>query len=243
MTKHTEPLTILITGGSSGYGAGMAEVLASCGHTVWITGRRKEALEAVARKTGASYIVADVSSATDWEKVISTIADRGHDIDVLINNAGAGIAIKPLDEQTVDELEQSIQINLFGAMLGARAVLPGMKQRKSGLIIHVSSVCAVHAWPGFAAYSAAKAGLEMLNRCLHTECREFGIRSTIFRPSWGATDFAASAGLGEHDPEVAQQCMQPRECGDMIRAIIETPPHLSMPLVTTQPLVQDITPM
>jgi NAD(P)-dependent dehydrogenase (short-subunit alcohol dehydrogenase family) len=237
---------VLVTGGSKGYGAGIAEVMKQAGAKVWITGREQKALDATAKRLGVNAIRADVTSPADWDRVFAAIQTEAGRLDVLVNNAGGGVNIAPMTEQTDEAIAQIIAINLTGQLFGCRRAAKVMKQQKDGIIINISSGCALHAWPGWGPYSAAKAGLNQFAHCLYTELREAGVRVTTITPYWGATDFVAAAGIAGHpagDPEIRKQCMQPAEMGRMVLDICQTPAHLAIPDVTVQPLVQQIEPM
>jgi NAD(P)-dependent dehydrogenase (short-subunit alcohol dehydrogenase family) len=167
---------------------------------------------------------------------------RSGRLDILVNNAGAGIHIAPLDRLGDDEIARSIAVNLTGALLGCRRAARIMRRQKDGIIVNISSVCAVHAWPGWGPYSAAKAGLEQLGKVLHAELRPAGVRVTTITPSWGATHFGQAARLPAGDPNIEPLKMQPREMGELVRHICELPARLVMPHVRIQPMVQEIVP-
>jgi len=235
--------TAIVTGGSRGYGAGIAARLKEAGAEVWITGRDEVALRDTADNLGVHWVRADVVSTEDWDRVFAQVMARSDRLDILVNNAGAGIRIAPVIEQSDEELLTSVAVNLSGAMLGCRRAAAIMKEQGDGVIINVSSVCAHHAWPGFAAYSAAKAGMVLFSRCLYTELRPFGVRVTSLIPSWGATNFAAAAGLPPRDPETVRRCIQPDELGDVVVHICSLPPHLVVEEMTIWPLVQEVEPL
>ena len=235
--------TALVTGGSDGYGKGIAQVLKGQGCSVWITGRNEEKLKDVSLALGVQYIKGDITRPDDWDKVISTIIDAEKKIDILVNNAGAGIVIKPLTEQTDDEVEESIKVNLTGHIFGMARAARYMIKQESGIIINISSVCADHAWPGWSVYSAAKSGIEQLAKSLHNELREHNVRITTVTPSWGATGFSAACGFQSRSKEVEEKVMKPAEMGDLIVKICTTPDHLVLPKVRIQPMIQEINPM
>jgi NAD(P)-dependent dehydrogenase (short-subunit alcohol dehydrogenase family) len=237
---------VLVTGGSKGYGAGIAEVMTQAGAKVWITGREKRALDATAKRLGVKAIQADVTSPADWDRVFATIQAEAGRLDVLVNNAGGGVSVAPMSEQTDEAIAQIVAVNLTGQLYGCRRAAKLMKQQKDGVIVNISSGCALHAWPGWGPYSAAKAGLNQFSHCLYTELRAAGVRVTTITPYWGATDFVAAAHIAGHpadDPEIRKQCMQPAEMGRMVLDICQTPAHLAIPDITVQPLVQQIEPM
>ncbi len=232
----------LVTGGSSGYGYGIAEALLEAGCRVWITGRDREKLERAAAELGATPVLADVTSAADWDRVFAAM---GQEVDLLINNAGGGGKIAPTAEQSDADIAATIAINLTGTILGCSRAARLMIPKKSGSIINISSVCALYAWPGWSIYTAAKAGLAKFSHGLYTELRPHGIRVTCLTPSWGATNFNRAAGLSgaSESPELARQCISPGELGKLVRNLLELPAHLAVPDLTIQPLIQEITPM
>ena len=230
----------VVTGASTGYGVGIARMLVESGAKVWITGRNESKLQAVAKEIGATARVADVTSAGDWDALIEEVKKQDGRLDLLVNNAGAGIRIGPITEQGDNDIEQSISVNLTGAILGCRRAAEVMISQGDGLIINVGSVCANHAWGGWAVYSAAKAGLLQFSRCLLAELRPHGIRVTSVIPSWGQTEFTDSCGLGPRDPEVLEKCIAPDELGQLIVQIASQPPHLVTEEITLWPMVQPI---
>jgi NAD(P)-dependent dehydrogenase (short-subunit alcohol dehydrogenase family) len=233
----------IVTGGSRGYGAGIAAVLVERGARVWITGRDEAALRKAEKKTGAKAIKADVTSPEDWDKVFDIVAGRDKRLDILINNAGAGINIAPTMKQSDAEIAASIAVNLTGAIYGCRRAAKLMVPRKSGTIINVLSVCATQAWPGFGPYSAAKAGLMQFTKCLYTELRPHGVRATSVIPSWGNTEFSRALGRPPLPAKTAAKITQPRDLGELIAFICELPPHLAIQDVTLWPLIQEVEPL
>ena len=235
--------TAIVTGGSKGYGYGVAEALKSGGAEVWITSRNQDELERAAAKLGVNAFRADATRAEDWDRLVKEVTGRSGTVDILVNNAGGGIKKAPLIEQSDDEIETSIALNLTAAILGCRRVVPFMKKQKSGTIINVSSVCAREAWPGWSVYSAAKVGLSLFSRCLYLEVQDFGVRVTTLIPSWGETDFLTAAVLPQRDPDTEKKVTKPRELGDIVVQICELPGHLEILDLTVLPMVQKISPM
>ena len=154
--------TAIVTGGSKGYGKGIAQALKQKGVNVWITDIDEKALEATAKEIGVKTIKADVCKSEDWDNVFKQVLkDSGGKIDILVNNAGSGLRRALVEEHTDELIERSIAINLTGAMFGCRRAAKIMRQQNSGTIINIASVCAKYAWPGWGVYSAAKAGVAM----------------------------------------------------------------------------------
>lgn len=230
---------ILITGGATGYGYGAAKALKAAGAEVVIVGRREDVLRKSAGELGVAWIQADITRGGDWDRIFSSLDGS---LDVLINNAGAGVRIAPLSEQSDEEIAASIDINLTGALLGCRRAARIMTEQKSGLIINVSSVCAHYGWPGFVPYTAAKAGLDMFSRALYTELRPHGVRVTVVTPSWGSTAFREAANLPPADQEIEKRKMSPEQMGDLMVFLCGFHSHLEFPEIMVQPLIQEIVP-
>ena len=231
----------IVTGGGSGYGKGIAAALAAAGADVWITRRNREKLSAAADEIGARAFVADASNGGDWDRLL---AETG-DLDVLVNNAGFGGKIAPLAEQDDADIAAVIATNLTGAIIGSARVAKGMAKRRRGVIVNISSVCALHAWPGWSVYTAAKAGLLKFSHALHTEVRPYGVRVSCLIPSWGQTDFNLAAGISgaSEDPKLAKACIAPSELGKIVMDLIALPDHLTVPELVVQPMIQEIIPM
>lgn len=230
---------VFVTGGSEGYGYGMAKRLKADGAEVFISGRDRAKLDRAAAELGVEAIHADAGSAADWDRAFAHLDNR---LDVLVNNAGGGVRIAPLAEQTDADIERSIRTNLLGVLYGCRRAAQAMIPRKAGLIINVSSVCAHYGWPGFTPYSAAKAGLDMMSRTLYTELRPHNIRVTVLTPSWGDTHFSEAAKTDAASAELRAKMMSPEQMGELVSFLCGYPDHLVFPEVMVQPLVQEIVP-
>lgn len=233
----------VVTGGSRGYGYGIAQSLRAAGAEVWITSRDEAALKKAADELGVKSVVADVTVASDWDQVFETVLGDKNRLDILVNNAGAGIKIAPFDEQTDETIDAIVRLNLTGQMFGWRRAAKVMREQKSGLIVNISSGCAIHAWPGWGPYSGAKAGLNQASHCLYTELREAGVRVCTVTPYWGDTGFRAASDVPQADDDTRSKMMTPAEMGQLVLDVCKLPPHLVIPDLTVQPLVQEIEPL
>ena len=190
--------TVLVTGGSSGIGQGIAEALIAAGARVAITGRNKARLEEVAKSIGATAIHADVSKEAD---VLSTmqqvIAHFGH-LDILINNAGLG-TFKPLLETNLADFERTFATNVTGAMLMAREASKHFVERKKGSIVNIGSTASHRGAPNGTAYYASKFALRGMTECWRAELRKYNIRVMLVNPSEVITNFGAAAGFEQKD--------------------------------------------
>lgn len=232
--------TVLVTGASRGFGAGIAEAFRHAGARVWITGRDAGRLRQTADRIGATPFAADVADGAAWDRLLEALTAGGGRLDVLINNAGEGVRIAEATQQTDESIMRSISSNLTGAMLGCRRAAALMQRQRSGLIVNIGSACSTHAWPGWSVYSAAKAGLLMFTRCLLTEMRPHGVRVTSVLPSWGQTDFTHAAELPPRDPEVLARCISPADLGRILVETARLPSHLLTEEIKLWPMVQPV---
>lgn len=241
MNQSMKDHVVIVTGGSRGYGAGIAQAFAHEGARVWLTGRDEAKLRAAAERIGATAFVADVSDGAAWDRLLESVMRNDGRLDVLVNNAGEGVKIGPVSEQTDGEMERSLASNLTGAMLGSRRAAAIMTKQGGGLIVNIGSACSTHAWPGWSVYSAAKAGLLQFSRCLLTELRPHGIRVTSVLPSWGQTDFTEGANLPPRDADILAKCISPADLGTLLVQIARMPAHLVTEEIRLWPMVQPLT--
>ena len=185
--------SVLVTGCSSGFGKLTALLFARHGHTVFATMRdtsRAGPMEAMAAEEGLDVRVLPLD-VTDVASVDAAIADAGP-LDVVVNNAGIELR-GPIEELADDEVLAQFDTNVFGVIRVVRAVLPGMRERGSGVIVNVSSIAGLVARPFAGAYSASKHALEAISESLHHEVRPFGIRIAVVEPGQFETDLLANA--------------------------------------------------
>src|SRR5688572_22183688 len=151
--------TALVTGGSKGLGKAMARGLAEVGADIVISSRHEEelrpALDEILAGTGRKgmYVVADMARREDVKKLASSALERMGRVDILVNNAGTNIP-QPVDEIKDEDWDRLMEINLNSVMALTRALVPQMKARKWGRIIHISSIMALVSNNGRNAYSA-----------------------------------------------------------------------------------------
>lgn len=237
--KNIKDAVIFITGGSSGMGLETARKLKAKGANVVIAARSEKNLIAAQAETGADhFFVMDVTSYSDWERAKEFMLERFGRIDILFNNAGGGVAIKPFLDQTPDEIDGAVALNLCGAMYGCRVFAPLFKEQRSGLIINTLSVCATHAWGNWSVYSAAKAGLRMFSKCLYEELQPYGVKVTNFIPAAAATNFNPSAGLAKNDVKLSGA-----DCADAVEAICSMNEHVFVEEMTVWGTDQAVEPL
>jgi NAD(P)-dependent dehydrogenase (short-subunit alcohol dehydrogenase family) len=173
---------ILITGASSGLGESMAPYLASKGNRVYGTSRN------IGQQSKPfSAINMDVTDVQSIQAAVHQIMQQEGRIDVLINNAGLGIA-SPVESLDLDEARRVLDTNVLGVLRTAQAVLPIMRMQRSGLIINISSIGSEVGLPYRGLYSASKAAVDRLTEALRTELAPFGVQACIIQPGGVKTD-------------------------------------------------------
>ncbi|USI73488.1 oxidoreductase [Sphingomonas morindae] len=187
----TSRKTFLITGVSSGLGRAFAQGALEAGHRVIGTVRRPDDAQALAALAPdrAHVLQLDV---TDYPAIPAAVADaesRAGPIDVLVNNAGYGHE-GVLEESSMDDLQRQFAANVFGPVAMMKAVLPGMRARRRGHIVNVTSMGGFITMPGISFYCGSKFALEGISEALGKEVRGFGIRVTALAPGQFRTDWA-----------------------------------------------------
>ena len=182
--------TWLITGCSTGIGRALAEAVIGAGHNVAATARDRNRVADLAE--GNDRVLALALDVTVPDQVTSAVADAEKafgGVDVLVNNAGYGYraAVEEGDEPDVRKL---FDTHFFGSVAMIKAVLPGMRARRSGAIVNISSIGATLTPVGSGYYAATKAAIEGLTGSLHGELAPLGISATVIEPGRFATDFA-----------------------------------------------------
>ena len=181
--------TVLITGASSGIGRASADLFLKRGWNVVATARRPEVLSEWASSDRALALRLDVTDPASIAAAVGTAQARFGGIDVLVNNAGVGLA-GPIEAVTPAELKAHFDTNFFGLVDVTRAVLPGMRAGRNGLIINVTSIVGRFGVPFLAPYNAAKFAVEGLTEGMHYELKPFGIRVKLIEPGGVRSEFA-----------------------------------------------------
>lgn len=185
-----KPKIILITGASSGLGRVCAEYLASKGHKVFGTSRKVENCTNT-QSLPFKVLRMDVTDLESIAETVQSIISAENRIDVLINNAGAGMAA-PIEECTDRAARNLFDVNFFGVMNVCRAVLPVMREKGAGLVINISSIAGLTALPYQGIYSATKFALEAMTEALRMEVKQFGIKAVLVEPGDFPTSFTSS---------------------------------------------------
>ena len=184
----------LVTGASQGFGRAFVEAILGAGGKVAALTRSPDALADLQTSAGERLRICevDITDQAATEAVIDQLERDFGGIDVLANNAGYGL-LGGVEETSDLEARAIFEVNFFAAAALTRAVLPGMRGRRHGFIVNISSVSGVQGLPGSGYYAATKFALEGLTEALRRECRELGIGAMIVEPGPFRTGFMVAS--------------------------------------------------
>jgi NAD(P)-dependent dehydrogenase (short-subunit alcohol dehydrogenase family) len=211
--SHLTGKVAIVTGGSKGIGAGIAEALADAGVSVISTSRSGTGPTA----PNLLQVRADARKPDDAARAVAEAVRAFGGLDILVNNAGIGAFVNVAD-MSIDEWQQVIDTNLSGVFYFCHAAIPVMRKRGGGWIINISSLAGKNAFVGGAAYCASKAGLNQFSEALMQEVRHDGIRVSYIMPGSVATDFGGPAGREKAPWKIAVE-----DVADVVMDLITTP--------------------
>ncbi|MCS6881673.1 MAG: SDR family NAD(P)-dependent oxidoreductase [Oscillochloridaceae bacterium] len=208
---------VIVTGASAGIGAATARLFAAAGARLVLAARSREPLERLAANLpGAVAVPTDVSDPAQCRALVEFARGRHGRVDILINNAGVGLA-GPVADLSADDLERALAVNLFGPLWLMQAVTPLMRAQGRGQIINVSTVLAEQPLPYLGGYAATKAALERLSETLRMELLGAGVRVTVVRPGSTRTEFRAHRlGAGREQRRMAPPAVPPEAVARVI---------------------------
>lgn len=191
----------VITGASSGIGAEFARQLGALGANLVLVARRRDALESLAAELRSAYgvavdvLVTDLSTPDAARRLLAAVAELGHDVDILVDNAGFGV-FGDVIRTAPERLEAEVAVNVAAVSSLSTRVLPSMMSRGHGILINVASNAAFQATPHMAVYAATKAFVLSLTRALWKEAEGTGVRVLALCPGPTQTAFFDVAGDG-----------------------------------------------
>ncbi|XP_064637306.1 uncharacterized protein LOC135493708 isoform X2 [Lineus longissimus] len=245
-TNHHAPLNgkvAIVTGSSSGIGAGIAKGLARAGSKVALAARRVEMLEktklTIEQDGGmAIAVMADVTSREDMKELVRHTETSLGPVDILVNNAGVMYytMMKNLKE---DEWERQVDVNCKGAMNGVGAVLPGMLDRGSGHIVNITSDAGRKPFPGLAAYTGSKFFVEGFSQAMRMELKDTGIRVTCIQPGDVSTELMTHS----TDNEAVESCsdssgekkLEPEDIANAVVYACSQPSYVAVNEILVEP--------
>ena len=242
---------VVVTGGGTGIGLGIAGALWKSGCRVIITGRRKDKLieakqvlltEKPVDQAAEGHLMTeccDVANRGQVEEVFGKIRGSHGQVDILVNCAGTNIVNRTMAEMTPEQWDEVLSINATGAYNCMHQVLPSMRKNKSGLIINVSSIAGKRALAlGGIAYAASKFAMTALGTAVGNEVAADGVKITNVYPGEVNTPI-----LEKRPVEVSDQqksvMVQPEDIGKLVVAVAELPPRAHVPELIIKPTVQE----
>jgi 2-hydroxycyclohexanecarboxyl-CoA dehydrogenase len=226
MTALTDRVAV-VTGASSGIGAGLAAMLAAEGGRVVLAARRGEQLEQVAAGISqaggvAVPVVTDLTDDGSLARLLARTRSALGPVDVLVNNAGFGLW-KPLEATTMAEWDHTFAVNLRAAAYPCAAVLPGMAERRFGRVINIGSEAGVAIVPGLAAYCVSKHALGALTEVIQDANHDNGIKAWVICPGFVDTEMGGVVPGADRD-----SYLRVDEVVDVARFLIRLPDNVKL---------------
>lgn len=235
----------LVTGASSGFGEATALAFAQAGAKVAICARRRDRLEALAARIGGDVLVveADLSNEDDARRAVAETEAHFGRLDILVNNAGV-MYLGPIDTADLGKWRHMYDLNVMGLMAATQAALPGMRARKDGHVVNVSSTAGRISNAGAGGYSGTKYAVNAFSEALRKEVFADNIRVTVIEPGAAATE------LRDHVPDAATkdrinawaESMRQLQAEDIAGAIlfaVSQPDHVNINEILMRPTDQE----
>lgn len=230
--------TALVTGASRGIGASICRRLTSQGLKVFAAARSADKLKALGDECGVTPIATDVR---DPSRLVAAL--EGAEIDVLVNNAGGLETVRPLQDQTAEEIIETVSLNLTAPLLLIRALLPGMIARRRGHIFNITSTAGHSVFAATAAYGAAKAGLSHAGKVLRYDLAGSNVRLTEISPGRVETEFYLRAFGGNSEALKdkmyrTHRALAPDNVAEALIAALNMPPNADLASISVEPTDQ-----
>ncbi len=227
--------TALVTGASSGIGAACVRALSAQGLEVVASARRADRLAALAEETGCRTLTLDLD---DTEAVYRELG--GHEVDVLVNNAGLGRGFEGFLKSSPAEIDEILRVNVTAAIHVVRAVAEGMAVRKRGHIVNIGSIAGLHPI-GFPVYGASKGAIHPFAQHLRVDLKGSGLRFTEICPGRVETEFFDAAFKDEADRQTflrGFRLLQPEDIAAAIVYAVSAPWHVNVSTIELTPTEQ-----
>ena len=197
-TKQSEKPVWFITGCSTGFGRQIAKHVLELGYRAVVTSRDPDDVRDLSELGDALVLELDVTDRSQAEKAVQAAEDHFGSIDVLVNNAGIGY-FAAVEESDEEEVRKMFEVNVFGLSRMIHVVLPGMRKRRNGFIVNLSSIGGLRSFPALGYYNSTKFAVEGLSEALWQEVEPLGIKVMLVEPSGFRTDWAGrSANETQH---------------------------------------------
>jgi 3-hydroxy acid dehydrogenase/malonic semialdehyde reductase len=236
----------LITGATSGIGKACALTLAKMGYDIIATGRRKERLDQLETEmpVGVRYfpLVFDVRDRMKVLEVLGNLPADWAKIDVLINNAGNAHGMDPIQTGDLDDWDAMIDINVKGLLYVSKAIIPGMTERKSGMIINIGSIAGKEVYPNGNVYCGSKHAVDAITKGMRIDLNPFGIKVIGIHPGMVETEFSLVRFKGDESrAESVYKGFTPlyaQDIADIVEFVVNRPPHVVLADIVVLPTAQ-----
>ena len=240
------PRVAFVTGASSGFGATIARRYASAGVRVVAAARRVDRLSVLVDEFGEDLIFdsgLDVRDRDAIEQLVASLPPEFAEVDVLVNNAGLALGLKPAQEADLDSWEQMIETNCTGLVYVTRALLPGMVARRRGHVVNLGSIAGTYPYPGGNVYGATKAFVHQFSLNLRADLHGTGIRVTCIEPGLvGGTEFSEVRFGGDAERAAGvyagTQALNPEDIASAVEWVTSQPDHVNVNVLELMPVVQ-----
>ena len=236
--------TVLITGGTSGFGAAAVRRFASAGWRVIATGRRADRLQMLVDELGADNVHAacfDIRDEAAMDAALAALPEGFRDIDLLINNAGLALGTAPAQNASLDDWRTMIDTNITSLVTLTHRLLPALIARR-GAIINISSIAGRYPYPGGNAYGGTKAFVTQFSLGLRSDLHGTGVRVTSIEPGMAETEFTLVRTHGDQQAsEKLYSGAQPMTAENIAEAlywVATLPPHLNINRLELMPVTQ-----
>ncbi len=241
--------TAFITGATSGFGKACAEMFAEKGWNLVLSGRRTDRLEDLQESltsVAVHTIQCDVRDRTKVEEIVKNLPSSHEDIDLLVNNAGLALGLKPAQDADLDDWDVMVDTNIKGLMYMTHALLPKMVSRGKGHIINMGSIAGSWPYPGGNAYGATKAFVEQFSNNLRADLHGTGIRVSNVEPGLAESEFSVVRFHGDRQKADAvyegTQPLTPKDIAEIVFWLADRPSHVNINRLEVMPVCQSWAP-
>lgn len=238
----------LVTGASSGIGEATALALAEAGAKLAIAARRRDRLDALATRLAALgaeplVLAADLADESEAQRIVAETEAHYGRLDILVNNAGV-MYLEPVEQADLGRWRQMLELNVLSLIASTQAALPGMRARRDGHIVNISSTAGRVANPNAAAYSATKFGVVAFSEALRREVYQHNIRVSVIEPGVVETELREHIGHAEVKANLnawadSMRQLQSRDVAEVIAFCVSRPAHVNINEVLMRPTDQE----
>jgi len=241
--------TAFITGATSGFGRACAEIFAEKGWDLVLCGRREERLQELQNQlteVAVHTVVCDVRKREQVENMVKTLPESHSNIDLLVNNAGLALGMKPAQDADLDDWENMVDTNIKGLLYVTRALLPAMVSRGKGDIINIGSIAGSWPYPGGNAYGATKAFVKQFSNNLRADLHGTGIRVSNVEPGLAESEFSVVRFHGDKEKADAvyegTEPLTPVDIAEIVYWLADRPSHVNVNRIEVMPVCQSWSP-